>query len=146
MIGPVIDDVNTIRPRPDCDQRIQAGLHAVDGALHVDVKHNGELVGGHRLQRRIGVDARVGAQHVQSAEGLNDRSGHCGAGVAVGHVDCDADGLARAKTVEGGDGGIEVGLRARPDRDVRARRGEHRRDAAADSLAAAGDQHRLTGQ
>jgi len=71
--------------------------------------------------------------------------------IAIQHSRSDtstatADDLARAKSVERGDSGVDVGWRARPHRDVRVRRGEHRGDAAADSLATTGDQHRFTRQ
>jgi hypothetical protein len=76
------------------DQRVEAGLHAVDGPLHIDVQHVGQLVGGHGLQRGVGEDAGVGAQHIQPAECPDDLLSHRGAGIAVGNVDRDAHDLA----------------------------------------------------
>ncbi len=148
MIGPVIDEVSTIRPRPEAiaarttnfRRGGHEGLHAVDIALHVDVEHLGQLIGCHRPQRRLREDARVGAQHVDSTERVDDGFGHRGAGVPVGHVGLDADHPAAAQSIEMRDRGVEVGSGACGNRHLRTRGGEYRRDTKADSLAATGDQ------
>lgn len=77
-----------------CGQRLQRGLHDVDGALEVDAEDLLDVVGGEVFEPAGREDACVGAHDVESAvarNGLGDRA----AGVlGVGDVGAHRGDLA----------------------------------------------------
>jgi hypothetical protein len=137
VIGPVIDEVRMMRPRP------LAGLHREDVALDVGGEDRVEVGLRHVVELRVGEDTCVGTQDVDAAERcdclvrdplavldlrhVGDHRGHCAR-------------LVLASQLVGS--GREGRLVAGGDQEARALAGEHPGDALADSLATAGHDDR----
>jgi hypothetical protein len=107
-----------------------------DVALEIRIEHQVERLLGHLLEAALGEDARVRAQHVETAMQSNRLVDDALAVLGPAHVTPHERGV---RTERGNGGGARRGVPA-GDRDLAAGIGEDARDAEADALGAAGDE------
>ena len=126
-------------------QRVQAGLDREHRALQVGAEDLVEQVLGHVRQQAVGEDARIGTQHVDTAQPLDGVGRHPPAVLPAGHIGLDERDLraVRAQFLGGGPGDVRIPA---GDQDPGSVAGEHAGDALADAAGAAGYHHGASGE
>ena len=142
-MGPVTDDVSTMRPAPFAEHLRKTGLDRVQRSLDVDPHHAVPVAVGHVRHAHHRVDACVRGEDVDAPEGLHHRRGHCVRARPISHVNGDGDRLMALAAESArhvlGSGGVHVG-----DGDLRSFRGEHLGDTPADTAGSPRDDRCLT--